>query len=241
MSSREYGSRYQAHRATGSQSTADVLAPALMEKFGPRSVVDVGCGLGGWLKAMQAVGVQDFVGIDGPWGDPDHLLISPSRFRAMDLREPLDVPDRFDMAISVEVAEHLPPERSAGFVADLVALAPIVVFSAAIPGQGGRGHINERWQSEWARMFAEHGLAPRRAPVSPVVRSHGRVVVRAEPDRLCASRERSDGRGGCCAAPRSGRPGLSHRGAPRPVQPRTPDPRGHSSRATAESKALKHA
>ena len=50
----------------------------------------------------------------------------------------------------------MPPERGERFVADLVALAPVVLFSAAIPGQGGTDHINEQWQDYWARLFAKH-------------------------------------------------------------------------------------
>jgi hypothetical protein len=61
--------------------------------------------------------------------------------------------------LSLEVAEHLPPERAQSFVADLVALAPAVLFGAAIPGQGGVNHLNEQWQSYWAAHFASHGYA----------------------------------------------------------------------------------
>ncbi|MDW8444469.1 MAG: hypothetical protein RML45_09315 [Acetobacteraceae bacterium] len=70
---------------------------------------------------------------------------------------PIDLDRRFDLALSLEVAEHLPPERAAGFVADLVRLAPAVLFSAAIPLQGGTNHVNERWQAFWAGLFASHG------------------------------------------------------------------------------------
>ncbi|UXN75167.1 hypothetical protein N8D56_09895 [Devosia sp. A8/3-2] len=59
-----------------------------------------------------------------------------------------------------EVAEHLSPARAVGFVADLVALAPAILFSAAIPGRGGVGHSNEQWQSYWAGLFAAHGYRP---------------------------------------------------------------------------------
>jgi hypothetical protein len=67
------------------------------------------------------------------------------------------VPERFDLAISVEVAEHLPPSHSGRFVKELVALAPVVLFSAAIPLQGGVDHQNERWQSYWQGLFEREG------------------------------------------------------------------------------------
>jgi hypothetical protein len=64
----------------------------------------------------------------------------------------------FDIAISIEVAEHLPENRGVSFVEDLTRLAPVVLFSAAIPRQGGTDHINERWQSYWAAIFANRGF-----------------------------------------------------------------------------------
>jgi hypothetical protein len=62
--------------------------------------------------------------------------------------------------MSLEVAEHLPPDRSNSFIAELTALAPVALFSAAIPQQGGTDHINERWQSYWAGLFKKRGFSP---------------------------------------------------------------------------------
>src|SRR5690606_7975348 len=88
------------------------------------------------------------------------LKIPAANFRRAPLDQPLDVKRRFDLAISLEVAEHLPAERAAGFVVELVALAPVVLFSAAIPGQGGVNHINEQWPAYWASLFDRMGFAP---------------------------------------------------------------------------------
>jgi len=85
------------------------------------------------------------------------VKIATRDFRRTKLEEPIRIERRFDLAMSVEVAEHLPPERAAGFVADLCALAPVVLFSAAIPGQGGEHHVNEQWPSYWSRLFAARG------------------------------------------------------------------------------------
>jgi hypothetical protein len=59
--------------------------------------------------------------------------------------------------MTLEVAEHLPESRAANFVAELTRLAPVVLFSAAIPSQGGLNHVNERWPDYWAALFAMHG------------------------------------------------------------------------------------
>ena len=128
-----------------------------MELVAPERVVDVGCGTGTWLRAFLAHGATEIRGVDGAHVPTGDLEIPPKCFRAADLAEPIAINGRYDLAICLEVAEHLPPERGPGLVADLVAMAPVVLFSAAIPGQGGTGHVNERWQDEWAAEFAGQG------------------------------------------------------------------------------------
>jgi SAM-dependent methyltransferase len=124
----------------------------------PRSVVDVGCGVGGWLKAWTELGVEDVWGIDGDYVPRDTLLIPADRFQPMDLTRPGPAPRRFDLVESLEVAEHLPASAAEGFVALLCSLAPVVLFSAAIPGQGGHHHINEQWPEYWAELFQKNGF-----------------------------------------------------------------------------------
>lgn len=121
-------------------------------------IADIGCGTGTWLAAALAMGSTYAYGAEGDWVSPAMLDDPRIDFHLHDLERPL-TGVRVDLAISLEVAEHLPPERAEGFVADLVALAPAILFSAAIPGQGGVGHRNERWQSYWAKLFAGHGYA----------------------------------------------------------------------------------
>jgi hypothetical protein len=86
------------------------------------------------------------------------LLEIPARdFIRADLSAPLNLGRRFDLAISLEVAEHLPPEAAEGFVKTLTSAAPIVAFSAAVPGQTGVNHLNEQWPAYWAGLFARFG------------------------------------------------------------------------------------
>jgi hypothetical protein len=70
--------------------------------------------------------------------------------------KPFSLSERFDLAISLEVAEHLPRRSASGFVRSLCQLAPIVLFSAAVPGQGGEHHVNEQWPEYWRQAFANH-------------------------------------------------------------------------------------
>jgi SAM-dependent methyltransferase len=131
-----------------------------MRAVHPKSVVDVGCGSGGWLAEFLAAGVEEVLGVDGDYVPRANLEIPREKFRPVDLNHPLQLDRHFDLAMSLEVAEHLSPERAKSFVADLVALAPVVLFSAAVPGQGGQGHSNEQWQDYWIACFATHGYRP---------------------------------------------------------------------------------
>lgn len=119
-----------------------------------RSVIDVGCGIGTWLQAFAKNGVERLQGVDGAYVKREQLLIPKKSFLAHDLTQPLPSFAQFDLAMSVEVAEHLPADCAAQFVDSLCALAPAVLFSAAVPFQGGDDHINEQWPEYWAALFA---------------------------------------------------------------------------------------
>jgi len=137
-----------------SRSSAQVVVPLLYDQFRPERVLDVGCGRGWWGREFINYGDCAVIGIDGGYV-PDPVI----PFVAHDLRTPL--PEAFhrsaDLTVCVEVAEHLDAVHASRFVADLCATAPVVVFSAAVPGQGGHGHVNEQWPTYWQTKFAIHG------------------------------------------------------------------------------------
>ncbi len=156
-----YSRQFYARCADASAQSATRIVPHVMRLLGPRSVVDVGCGLGAWLAAFTAEGVQTIMGIDGEHVDRETLRIPAERFHAHDLEQPLELrgdPPQFELAMSLEVAEHLPERCAAAFVESLARLAPVVLFSAAVPRQGGTRHLNEQWPQYWARQFARHGF-----------------------------------------------------------------------------------
>ncbi|MFD2093546.1 methyltransferase domain-containing protein [Blastococcus deserti] len=142
-------------RATAHRS-AEVVVPLVLDLIAPRSVVDVGCGLGTWLSVFHDLGVEDVCGIDGDYVDRRALDINADHFVAGDLSSDLVMARTFDLAVSLEVAEHLPSSRAPGLVRDLTRLAPVVLFSAAAPHQGGTGHVNGQWPEYWAALFDRH-------------------------------------------------------------------------------------
>jgi SAM-dependent methyltransferase len=162
--------------AAESLKAAELIAP-LLAPLHVASVVDFGCGSGTWLRAFRDNGAASVHGMDqfDPANVP--LLIEPGEYRRVDLTQEVRLPRQYDLALSLEVGEHLPPRASRTLVSNLASASGRVVFSAATPGQGGVDHVNERPLSDWVEMFAEHGyaasdfirlaIAARRLPVEP--------------------------------------------------------------------------
>jgi len=154
-----YGDEFFAGIEEGARRSANEVAQLIKQLFAPGSVVDIGGGAGHWAAAMRDAGIADILSVDGPWVPQAARVVPPEQFREHDLSLPLTLERRFDVAMSLETAEHLPPEAAPGLVRALTQAAPIIVFSAALPGQGGDRHINEQRASHWASLFAEHGYA----------------------------------------------------------------------------------
>jgi hypothetical protein len=154
-----YTSAFYNGQSAGSVSSATVMVPMFAALNQPSSVLDVGCGVGGWVAMWLDSGV-DAIGVDGDYVPRDQLRVPADRFIDHDLAAPLDLGRRFDLVTCLEVAEHLPTEAAGTLVSSLCRHADVIVFSAAIPGQGGTGHVNERWLSFWTELFATHGYRP---------------------------------------------------------------------------------
>ena len=123
----------------------------------PQSVIDIGCGRGVWLRCFVDNGVPVIAGRDGPWTRQDRLLIAPDRFTATDLSQPFAPAQRFDLAMTLEVAEHIDAPQADQFVDNLICLSDTIMFSAAIKGQGGQHHVNEQPLSYWHEKFQTRG------------------------------------------------------------------------------------
>jgi SAM-dependent methyltransferase len=138
-------------------NAAREVLPLVMEMCKPASILDVGCGTGTWLKVAQELGIEDIQGVDGNYVDRNMLKISVSHFQPHDLNTPFSLNRKFDLAICLEVAEHLLPEAAKDLVSSLTKHSDLILFSAALPGQGGQHHINEQWPSYWQKLFDEKG------------------------------------------------------------------------------------
>ncbi len=158
---KHYNDKFYSDQQEGSFISAQKVISFINEVFHPNSVVDVGCGVGYWLKVWdEKFGVKDIFGIEGPYVNVNMLHVSPKLVRFQDLKLPFEIDRRFDIAMSLEVAEHLPESCSDNFVQSLIKLSDIIIFSAAIIGQVGTYHINEQMPDYWANKFKRHNYIP---------------------------------------------------------------------------------
>jgi SAM-dependent methyltransferase len=142
----------------GTLESARSMLRILFDLYRPESVVDFGCGRGAWLAAARMLGSRRLTGLDGDWVEREELLHPDIDFIPTDFSAAADAaPGTFDLCISVEVAEHIEETHADDFVQRLCDSSPIVMFGAAVPGQGGVNHVNEQWQSYWARKFEMAG------------------------------------------------------------------------------------
>lgn len=142
------------------RESALIILQLLFEYVKPQSMLDVGCGLGTWLAAAKSLGIDDVRGVEGPWLDRSRLQVDPELVTTCDLEQRISLGRKFDLAVCLEVGEHLPEAAAVSLVASIADHADLVLFSAAIPHQGGHGHVNEQFPDYWAKHFASHGLRP---------------------------------------------------------------------------------
>ena len=157
-----YDQKFYQHQFAESYDSAKKYVEILWPLYKPASVIDIGCGRGPWLKAFKDNGVAKLCGIDGDWNSQKKMADDALIFRSGDLNKPFVhiFDQKFDLAVSVEVAEHLKPQSAAMVVESLTKLSDVVLFGAAFTKQGGTNHLNEQLPTYWADIFSRFGYVP---------------------------------------------------------------------------------
>lgn len=147
---------YNRHAAKSYHSAITILG-YLLKYLEINSVLDFGCGLGTWCKAATELGITNAYGIDLHKYHEKNMYISESNYHSLDLRKKVKLNYDIDLAISVEVAEHIENKHCQTFLNNICLHSKVVLFSAAVPFQGGRNHINEQPLSYWVNKFNQKG------------------------------------------------------------------------------------
>ena len=166
MSESVYDDNFYKNRNSNTEYAAVKILGLVLERLkrNMNSIVDVGCGVGTWLKiACTQYNFKTMVGLDGDYVPRQYLQIEEKCFMPTNLEDycvekviKCGNVTKFDIAICLEVAEHIERRNARKFVHNLCRLSDIVVFSAAIPKQGGNAHINEQRLSYWVKLFEEN-------------------------------------------------------------------------------------
>ena len=143
------------HTIQGASAALSYVLPNVR----PASVLDVGCGIGTWLRAAAEMDVADIRGVDGVALSSNKLLFSYEYFSVVDLSKPFNLNSRYDLVLCLEVAEHLDAAASGILIASLIEHGKTILFSAACPNQPGQSHLNCQWPEYWQKLFNQHGYA----------------------------------------------------------------------------------
>ena len=149
----KYNSSYHKNQSNKSYVYGKEIIPFLKESFSINSVIDIGSGICGFLKAANEFDIEDVIGVDGDYVNPNDLLVKKENFIPYNLENKLNLKRKFDLVVSLETAEHIDKKFAQTFIDTITSLGNLVLFSAAQIGQGGVNHVNCQSLQYWEDLF----------------------------------------------------------------------------------------
>lgn len=155
MTPKDYNDNFHNAHFQSSINSANEILPYFFKYFKPKTLLDVGCGIGSWLTIAEQNGCE-ILGIDGNYVNNEDLVIDKNNFKPFDLNQPFNLEKKFDLVLSLEVAEHILPINAKIFIQSLCIHSDVILFSAAVPGQEGTLHFNEQYNQYWVDLFSKN-------------------------------------------------------------------------------------
>lgn len=153
-----YDENFYKINAKESYESARLVIDIFKKYYNPHSVIDLGCGVGTWLKAWQENGANEILGVDANQMPENMLYISRKNLHVVDFENSsFNVDKKYDLAQSLECLEHISPQNEDKILSILYKASDLVLFSAAIPMQVGTNHINCHKLQYWVDKFKDKG------------------------------------------------------------------------------------
>jgi hypothetical protein len=135
---------------------AERLAQYIKNRFDPVHATDYGCSTGIYVRELIAQGI-DAMGFDNSQAAIDHCVCP--NIEQVDITDSSAVGLRYaDLGLCIEVAEHIPERNADDLMRFLLRHTKHwLIFSAAVPGQGGVGHVNCQPRDYWITKFEKRG------------------------------------------------------------------------------------
>jgi hypothetical protein len=154
----KYSHDFYSDMKKASADSYSFLATWIFNYCSPKSAIDWGAGTGELLMALQISHNVRVRALEGHWIKELPTSLPKIYYEFRDLRFPFKLEEKFDVAICLEVAEHLEDEYAQTLIDGICNSSDLIFFSAAIPYQGGTSHVNEQWPIYWAEKFHQAGF-----------------------------------------------------------------------------------
>ncbi len=149
-----YDKEYHEKIETEERPAAERIADYIFNKFNPSSIIDYGCSTGIYLKPFERYKI-DLKGLENSSDALENKLLNEVEY--CDLTIPLKLEYTSDFSLSIEVGEHIEEQYADIYVKNICDNSfKWVLFSAAIPGQSGVGHINCQYKDYWIKKFEKN-------------------------------------------------------------------------------------
>lgn len=151
-----YSKEYYKSINKDESAQAKALGEILIKLYRPNSVVDIGCGTGLYLSQFKCI--QYGFDISPDAFDPEVIQVERGLVDIRDLTQPMNVNIKSDLAICLEVVEHIGSENADILIENISKWSDTIVMTAAPPGQAGLNHVNCQPMSYWEEKMAKYGF-----------------------------------------------------------------------------------